>query len=288
METDDQRRLLGRFIRSHRERIAPEGPLRRRRTPGLRREELAQRAGIGVTWCAWIEQGRPIAIAPATLGRLADALVLTAAERAYLFELAGRRDPQAPPSPLAHQAPEAISALVQALPHPAYGLDPLWNACCWNAAAAHLFGDWLGGEGCPQANLLRYTFTAASARALIPDWDNRARRLLAEFRADAARLRDDPRFTALVDDLRTQSPLFDEEWEAQSVLAREGGERLFDHPADGRLTYRQHTLNPAERRDYKLVVLVPVQAELPPGRPQPDERASRADGGRQHAPGNTG
>lgn len=256
METDDQRRLLGRFIRSHREAITPDGPLRRRRTPGLRREELAQRAGIGVTWCAWIEQGRPIAIAPATLGRLADALALTAVERAYLFELAGRRDPQASSPAVIAQAPAAISALVQALPFPAYGLDPMWNACCWNDAAAHLFGDWLTAGSTPP-NLLRYTFTAASARALLPDWDNRAQRLLAEFRADSARLLDDPRFIALVESLRAASPLFAAEWDAQSVLAREGGLRQFHHPRDGRLIYHQHTLNPAERRDYKLVVLTP-------------------------------
>src|ERR1700734_1838418 len=96
-----QRRLLGQFVRAHRERIPPDSPAGRRRTPGLRREELAARAGIGATWCAWIEQGREVNASPQALGRLAAALCLTRAERAYLFELAGRRDPEAPPPDLA-------------------------------------------------------------------------------------------------------------------------------------------------------------------------------------------
>jgi transcriptional regulator with XRE-family HTH domain len=251
----EQRRLLGQFVRSHRERVTPDLPVRRRRTPGPRREELAARAGIGVTWCAWIEQGRDVSVSPGTLARLSVALALTPAERAYLFELAGRRDPDARPASPLSQAPEAVSALVEALPYPAYGLDRQWNACCWNAAAAHLFVGWLGaGE---QRNLLRYMFTTVSARALIPDWEDRARRLLAEFRADYGRLVNEPALGELVDELKSRSHLFAAEWDAQSVMAREGGARTFLHPRDGPLTYVQHTFLPAERPDYKVVALLP-------------------------------
>jgi transcriptional regulator with XRE-family HTH domain len=255
MTPDEQRKLLGQFIRSHRERTSPDMVVRRRRTPGLRREELAARAGIGVTWCAWIEQGREIGVSSETLARLAKALALTPAERAYLFELAGRRDPAAPRSIPLSEAPEAVSALVRALPYPAYGLDRFWNACCWNGAAEHLFAGWLG-EGC-QRNLLRYTFTAPSAQALLPDWEQRARRLLAEFRADCARLLNDAALHDLVQRLSEESDLFAHEWEAQTVMAREGGLRAFLHPTDGPLSYAQHTFSPAERPDYKLVALVP-------------------------------
>ena len=255
MKAEEQRRLLGRFVRSHRERMVPDVPVRRRRTPGLRREELAARAGIGATWCAWIEQGREISVSPDTLSRLARALALTPAERAYLFELAGRRDPAAPQPAATPQAPEAIAALVDALPCPAYGLDLNWNACCWNAAAEHLFAGWL--DAGHQRNLLRYTFTSASARALLPDWEERARRLLAEFRADCARMLGDPARERLVDQLRGESTLFAHEWDAQTVLAREGGARTFVHPQGGPLSYAQHTFTPAERPEYKLVSLVP-------------------------------
>src|ERR1700722_2364701 len=244
MESEEQRRLLGHFVRSHRERVAPDLPTRRRRTPGLRREELATRAGIGVTWCAWIEQGRDVRASPETLTRLAVALALTPAERAYFFELAGRRDPDISRSDPISEAPDSVRALVEVLDHPAYGLDRLWNACCWNKAAEHLFEDWLGpGQ---QKNLLRYAFTAPSARTLLPDWENRVHRLLAEFRADYGRALNDKAMSELIDHLKGESGIFAREWDAQTVVAREGGARTFLHPKDGPLVYEQHTFIPAQ------------------------------------------
>jgi transcriptional regulator with XRE-family HTH domain len=93
MGDSDQRRQLGEFVRTHREQLHPGAIVGRRRTPGLRREELAARAGISTVWCAWIEQGREVQASPKTLSRLAAALALSKAERARLFELAGRPDP---------------------------------------------------------------------------------------------------------------------------------------------------------------------------------------------------
>ncbi|MBY8827090.1 helix-turn-helix transcriptional regulator [Hephaestia mangrovi] len=258
MKPDEKRRLLGQFIRSHRERATPDVPTPRRRTPGLRREELAQRAGIGVTWCAWIEQGREVRPSPEALARLAIALALTPAERAYLFELAERRDPDEPEAAPADEAPASLRAMIDTLDTPAYGLDRCWTIRCWNDAAARLFGGW-PGAGDPK-NLLRYTFTAPAAMALIPDWDNRARRLLAEFRADFGRALDDPAANALVEEMKQASPLFAAEWQTQTVTAREGGVRTFAHPVLGAISYRQHSFAPAERPDYKLVVLLPDRA----------------------------
>lgn len=255
MNTEERRKLLGRFVRSHRERTAPDTHVRRRRTPGLRREELAARAGIGVTWCAWIEQGREISVSPEALGRLAMALALTPAERAYLFELAGRRDPAASDVARPSEAPEGVAFLVQALPCPAYGLDPLWNACSWNSAAQELFAGWLGDGD--RRNLLRYAFTSREARTLLPDWDQRARRILAEFRADSAHMLNAPALDSLIGELREESDLFAEEWDMQTVMAREGGERNFIHPEKGPVRYLQHTFHPAERREYKVVALMP-------------------------------
>ena len=255
MRTEEQRRLLGEFVRAHRERMTPENPAGRRRTPGLRREELAARAGIGATWCTWIEQGRDVNASPGALARLAKALALTPAERAYLFEIAGRRDPEATSPEEASEAPVSLDALVAAVRHPAYGLDRLWNACCWNRAAARLFESWLGKGH--QKNLLRYVFADPSAHELIPDWESRASRLLAEFRADYGRSLDDPRVRTLVEQLRRENALFDKAWDGQAVVAREGGLRAFNHPKEGLVVYRQHTFSPAERPDYKLVVLGP-------------------------------
>ena len=113
----EQRRLLGAFIRAHRERARPGAHAGRRRTPGLRREELAAQAGISATWCAWIEQGRQVQASPEALSRLAKALSLTRAERAYLFELADRLDPEAPRESEI-DAPASLLALTAAIEHP--------------------------------------------------------------------------------------------------------------------------------------------------------------------------
>ena len=254
MTTHEQRSLLGQFVRSHRERVAPDMPGRRRRTPGLRREELAARAGIGMTWCAWIEQGRPVQASPDALGRMAKALSLTRAERAYLFELAGRIDPD-DPTGATEEAPPSLVVAVEALQHPAYGLDRLWNACIWNRAAARLFSGWLDGNH--QRNLLRFVFTEKAARSLIPNWQDRARRLLAEFRADFGHTFRDPRVMAFIDGLKVESSLFARLWHEQDVQHRMGGIRTFDHPTRGRLYFDQHSFSPTDRQDFKLVILVP-------------------------------
>ena len=162
----DQRRLLGEFVRAHRERVRPTAATGRRRTSGLRREELAALAGISVTWCTWIEQGRAVQASPEALGRISQALSLSRAEHDYLFKLAGRLDPEGSRGPSA-DAPPSLIAAVKAIEYPAYGLDRLWNACCWNEAAARLFRGWLDGD-C-QRNLLRYVFLEPSARELIPE-----------------------------------------------------------------------------------------------------------------------
>jgi transcriptional regulator with XRE-family HTH domain len=251
----DQRRLLGEFIRAHRERVRPRAATGRRRTSGLRREELAALAGISVTWCTWIEQGRAVQASPEALGRISRALSLSRAEHDYLFKLAGRLDPEGSRGPSA-DAPPSLLAAVNAIQYPAYGLDRLWNACCWNEAAARLFHGWLDGD-C-QRNLLRYAFLEPSARELIPNWKDRARRLLAEFRADFARTFRDAQVKIFVETLRSESAFFAEAWDEQAVQIREGGLRVFNHPDDGAVSFIQHTFAPAERPDYKLVINTPA------------------------------
>jgi len=254
MTAENRRQTLGRFVRAHRERIRPDNP-GRRRTPGLRREELAERAGISMTWCAWIEQGRDVNASPHALARLARALSLTAPERAYLFELAGRRDPDSATAPLLDDAPASVRLLVEGSSCPAYGLDRAWNACCWNVPAAKLFTGWLDTDWAP--NLLRFMFTTTQARELVPDWEDRARRLVAEFRAEQGNSQTDPLTQRLITQLREESPDFAAVWTAQDVSWREGGQRRFRRPSGGTATYRQFTYHPADRPDYKVVLLMP-------------------------------
>ena len=254
-------RALGDFIRAHRERLTPlavglpPGP--RRRTPGLRREEVAQLCGVSPTWYTWIEQGRPVSASADALARIAVALQLSRAERGYLFELAAQRDP-AEPDQAAADTPAALIETVQLVNAPAYVLDRQWTALAWNAPAADLFVGWL--DGAPgetrDRNLLRFTFTAPLARELIVDWETRARRLAAEFRADSIRHLNDAPTRTLIDGLVATSDAFARYWASQDVGEREGGAREFDHPRHGRVVYDQITFKPSHREDLKLVVLL--------------------------------
>jgi transcriptional regulator with XRE-family HTH domain len=259
-----RRRTLGEFLRAHRARLEPlslglaRG--RRRRTPGLRREEVAELSGMSATWYTWLEQGRDVSASPVALAALAQALQLTPAERAYLFALAQRPDPAAPPAAGGGiDAPPALAEAVKSIAVPAYVLDRTWTARSWNAAAERLFLGWLD-QGADR-NLLRYVFLAPAARRVIPDWSARARRVIAEFRAEASGYLDDPPLVALVEDLARRSALFARLWREHEVLGRAGGERRFDHPRAGKLTYEQLAFTPAGRADFKLVVLLPRDKE---------------------------
>jgi transcriptional regulator with XRE-family HTH domain len=255
-----RRRELGDFIRAQRERMAPEAGMlapRRRRTPGLRREEVAQLAGLSTTWYTWIEQGRDVSVSPTALARLASTLRLDRAPRAYLFELAGKRDPS-PGDSTGDALPRAVPEAVAAIAAPAYVLDRNWDARCCNAAAQRLFTGWLDqppkGDG--ERNLLRFIFLEPDARSLICDWENRARRVTAEFRAHYASHLDDRALRRLIDELSRDSAEFARLWEQHGVLGREGGERTFNHPKDGFLRYEQVTFELAGHADFKLTILV--------------------------------
>jgi transcriptional regulator with XRE-family HTH domain len=252
---------LGEFIRAHRERIKPDevglpgGG--RRRTPGLRREELAQLCAVSPTWLTWLEQGRPVSASGKMLGKIADVMALTAAERAYLFQLAERLDPA---TGQAVQPPaKELGALVDAIRTPAYLLDRQWNAIAWNRQARDLFIGWLPAKNTTPVppNLLRFMFLEPGARALTVDWPTRASRLVAEFRADCGKYVDQPPLKELVEELAAASHEFRRLWHMQNVVDREGGERRFSHPRHGALRFEQLTLHPATRRDLKLVVLLP-------------------------------
>jgi len=252
---------LGDFIRAHRERITPDTvglPAGgRRRTPGLRREELAQLCDVSPTWLTWLEQGRDVSASGNLLARLAEVLQLNAAERGYLFSLAERLDPQHEHN--AAEPAQPLQAMVDAIAAPAYILDRLWNAVAWNADALALFGGWLDvTTDAPQRpNLLRFMFRSAAARGLIVDWDERAGRLVAEFRADIGKHASQPAIAALIAELAQDSFEFQALWTLQDVVGRDGGLRRFQHPRMGELGFTQVTLYLAQRHDLKLVMLLP-------------------------------
>jgi transcriptional regulator with XRE-family HTH domain len=256
-----QRRLLGAFLRERRARLDPATAgvgtgSARRRTPGLRREEVAHLAGISGTWLTWLEQGRAVQASPQALDRLARALHLSATERAYLFQLSGRRDPHEP-----DMAGDADAALLPMLRHvvtdlsaAAYVLNHRYDMLVWNPAAADLFAGWLDRPG--THNQLRYLFLDVAARSLLVDWPARAARVLAEFRVDHGRRLQDGALADLIAELRAGSPDFAAGWTGAEVRGREGGERLFQHPRHGLLRRRQVTLAVEGRPDLRLVILL--------------------------------
>jgi len=255
---------LGEFIRAHRERVTPASVGLpgggRRRTPGLRREELAQLCEVSPTWLTWLEQGREVSASGKLLARMAEVLHLSPAERTYLFRLADRLDPQED-ALAGDDVSQSLQAIVQAVAAPAYIVDRLWDAVAWNADAATLFGGWLDVEiSAQRPNLLRFMFRTAAARGLIVDWEERAQRLVAEFRADIGKHASDPDLAALIAELARDSEEFRRLWTLQDVVGREGGLRRFHHPRIGEVSFNQVTLHLAKRHDLKLVMLLPESA----------------------------
>jgi transcriptional regulator with XRE-family HTH domain len=254
-----QRQALAAFLRTRRDRLSPaefgfDGG--RRRVPGLRREELAQLCGMSATWYTWIEQGREVSVSAPTLSRLAEALRLTPAERRYLFGLAGKHDPRAGTVAVDDPVPAAVRTTVDAVSLPSYVLDRRWNVVAHNAAARHLFAGWLESEAEP--NLLAAIFLDPRLRRLIPNWEERGQRVVAEFRHDCGPDLDEPQTRTLIARLRRESRVFAEAWDAHAVVEREGQARTFVHPNDGVLRYEQLALAVAYRPDLKLVVLTPL------------------------------
>lgn len=242
----------------------------RRRTAGLRREEMAQLVGISTTWYTWIEQEREVNISAEALDRLAVRLRLTRSERAYLFEIADRRDPRGSRNE-SDEIPALLLALLQDITVPAYLMGRTWDVLAWNAAAAELFTGWLDvprdAESAPP-NLLRFVFLLPTTRRFLIDWEARARRITAEFRADCGNSLDDPALLRLVDELTEASPDFARFWKQHDVLDRQGGERRFLHPRHGELLYQQATLRPDEHAQLKFVMLRPAELSEPDSSPE--------------------
>lgn len=252
-----RRRALGDFLRSIRARVTPQtvglAAGARRRTPGLRREEVAQLCDISVTWYTWIEQGRDVSVSPGVWARLAGVLQMAKAERQYLFELAECADPDHTRDNY-DALPSGLAACVHAITAPAYILDRCWNVLARNDALLQLFDGW--PDRSAQPNLLRYIFQDPAARNLVVDWELRARRVVAEFRADVGAHADDPAVRELVADLLLTSSTFAHWWARQAVVEREGGRREFKHPTRGVLCFQQITFRLAIRPDCKLVILL--------------------------------
>jgi len=256
-----ERQDLAAFLRSRRARLSPlaaglaAGP--RRRTPGLRREEVAQLAGVGITWYTWFEQGRDIRVSTHFLENLARALRLDAVERAHLFTLAhGRLPPLAPAVDLQAVSP-SLQRVVDAYPYPAYVKTARWDAVAWNRAAACVLGDF-GAVPAAQRNVLWLVFTAPVYRRMMNDWEHNARRVLARFRVNYGRATGDPAFAQLVADLNAASPEFQRWWPQQDLLGQGEGVKILCHPRHGRIEFEHTAFMVDAPTELRMVAYMPV------------------------------
>jgi transcriptional regulator with XRE-family HTH domain len=246
---------LGEFLRSRRARVDPVRAgfpgTDRRRSSGLRREELSSLAGVAVSWLAKLEQGRAHAVSPDVLDALAHALNLDGPERSHLFTLAGlRAEGSEPPAP---RVTPALRALLTALdPNPAYLLDRAWNILAWNDAEADLFPALSGYDGTP--NLLELVFHDPRLARLMADHDEECVRLVSQLRAHCAEWPDDPELADVVERLVESSPRFADLWAAHDVAPFVTTRRIFDHPTRGRLELDHHRLAVLDQAGAQLVV----------------------------------
>jgi transcriptional regulator with XRE-family HTH domain len=287
-DVSGRRDELAAFLRSRRDRLAPEAvglpPAPRRRTPGLRREEVAQLAGVGITWYTWLEQGRPINASAEVFEALARALLLDRHERAHLFALAGYAD-----HGIAH-APDAVAAPVRAVldgldPMPARVVNARWDVLGYNRAEAAVMGDYALRPP-EERNILWLLFCDPRMRELIPAWADDAAHVLAQFRASMAEHVGEPAWRDLVATLSERSADFRRMWQRHDVAGAAPRVKRLCHPVAGVLHFETATLLLADRPGARLSVHTPSDdatraalSALVAGAAEPERDPGRPAGG---------
>ncbi|RWO81977.1 MAG: XRE family transcriptional regulator [Mesorhizobium sp.] len=254
---------LAAFLKDRRTRLDPAsfGFSGRRRTPGLRREEVAQRANISPTWYTWLEQGRGGAPSADVLNRIAKGLLLTEAEREHLFMLGLGRPPE-----VRYTGAEGVSPRLQRLidtldASPAIVRTATWDVVAWNRAARVVLTDYSAlPEG--ERNILRFMFLSPHIRARQHDWQNLARFVVGSFRADAARAGAVSEVRELVDELCSASPEFGALWRENDVLSHGDGTKRLKHPKLGDIELEYSGFAVDGRPDLSLTVYNPVDSAV--------------------------
>ncbi|HRL20956.1 helix-turn-helix transcriptional regulator [Alcaligenes sp. SDU_A2] len=229
----------------------------RRRTPGLRREEVAALAGVGLAWYTWLEQGRGIGVSEAFLERLAQVFRLGASERRHLFLLACQRPPVESGRSWC-QVPPLVRRLMQDLhPHPAYMLNLRWDVLAWNPAAQALFG--FEDQPAGRRNRLWMLFTDERTRVRMQDWKEQLPGLVAGFRRDFVAAQLAPDFVELVNELERVSPEFKVLWRQQDIQQACRGRAWFGLEGQPMRQYEHTTLIVDQDKHLRLQVHVPVE-----------------------------
>jgi transcriptional regulator with XRE-family HTH domain len=260
----EQRREFGKFLSSCRARLVPkefglpEGP---RRTPGLRREEVAALSGVSVSWYTWLEQGRDIQPSPDALRRIAKVLKLDHVESAHLYALSAL---QAPAAQTGGGVSAGLEMLVRAInPIPAYVRNARLDILAWNDAIADLFVDY-GSLQPHERNTLRLLFLYVPYRTVILDWEQMARGMISAFRASRAQAKDKAPFDSLIEELSQLSPEFRLWWQDTEVKGFAEGSKRMLHPVNGIIDFTYVALTPEGRPDLSLVTYIPRLAAYDP------------------------
>ncbi len=263
MTSATQRAQLSEFLKSCRGRLSPQivglPPGGRRRTPGLRREDVAALAGLSATWYTWLEQGRDVRASDRVLESLSRTLRLSNEERDYLFSLAQNR-----PAPLqaarVEEVPESIKRTLDALNVPAEVITPRWDVVYWNDMVTRCFRDYARMEP-ERRNLLRILMTSPEYQVDPEDFLSMARRITAKLRVDYSQAGGDPSFDALIEEMTEISPVFRELWRSPEIRTRSEGVHLLRHPQLGGITF-EHTSYVVEGApSLRVVLFAPHDAE---------------------------
>jgi len=254
----DRRAELSEFLRSRRARLRPEDVGlphfgRHRRVPGLRREELAQLAGVSVAYYTRLEQGNGRNVSAEVLDTIARALRLTDAEHAHLTHLAKPKQHKKKPSARPQQVRPALRQLLDALEGvPAYVSGRRAEILAWNRMAPAVFGDW--GELPPQErNWARLVFLSPAYRELYLDWESKAADMVSYLRMDAGCHPDDPKLSALVGELSVKSEEFRRLWATHDVKEKSHGVKRMRHPLVGELTLSYETFKLPDDSEQSLI-----------------------------------
>jgi transcriptional regulator with XRE-family HTH domain len=261
MDTKERRKELSLFLKQRRDRIIPESvglpKGTRRRSPGLRREEVAQLAGVGTTWYTWLEQGRDIRVSTQVLDSIARVLHLSSVERTYLFELV--RDELPPPqAEYATQISPTLQFVVDNQRFcPAYIMGWRWDVLAWNQLACLVLIDF---EKLPvqERNIIWLLYMNDEFRARQLNWKAACQETLGHFRASCAAYIGNPEFTDLIERLKGKNPEFQEDWNHLDVSEKYNSFKEFRHPSLGQLKFEIVMLQVNEPLNTKLVLFVPT------------------------------
>ncbi|GAA4999018.1 helix-turn-helix transcriptional regulator [Streptomyces siamensis] len=255
-----RRRELRDFLMSRRAKVSPgqaglpDGGARRR-TPGLRREEVAVLAGVGASWYQWLEQGRDISVSPQVLDSVARVLLLSGAERRHLYVLAGLNPPAPETAPENRDMCDGLRRLIDTwMPYPAHIMDAYYNCVMYNDAAAMVLG--MRPEN--TQNCIVDFFTDPLYRGQSRSWETNARTVVAQFRASCAAAPDDEGFQELLARLKEASTEFAGLWEERDIEDAGQIRKELDHPLVGLLSVESTAMKVPARPDLTIVLHTPL------------------------------